>query len=95
MSRNMNRRFFAEFLTLLSRRVNPDPEIIDEEEEDEMENMVPSLPTRETSNLSINQLNNSEKKNFLKPGGVNYFRTKRNPSMISLHSKVFDLTFDN
>lgn len=94
MSRNMNRRFFAEFLTLLSRRVNPDPEIIDEEEEEEMENCMPPLPTREISNLSINQLNNPEKKNLLKPV-PGYFRTKRNASMISLHSKVFDLTFDN
>ena len=27
MSRNMNRRFFAEFLTILSKRVNPCPDI--------------------------------------------------------------------
>ena len=27
MSRNMNRRFFAEFLQILSQRVNPDPEM--------------------------------------------------------------------
>ena len=28
MGRNMNRRFFASFVTLLSRRVNPDPELL-------------------------------------------------------------------
>ena len=26
MSRNLNRKFFADFLTVLSKRVNPDPE---------------------------------------------------------------------
>lgn len=89
MSRNMNRRFFAEFLTLLSRRVNPDPEIIDEEEE--LDIMCPPVPTREVSTLSIN---NPEKKQLLKPGANSRFGGKRNMSMISLHSKVFDLTFD-
>ena len=87
----MNRRFFAEFLTLLSRRVNPDPEIIEEEEELENGMVCPPLPSREVSALSIN---NPEKKHLLKPG-MSKFGGKRNMSMISLHSKVFDLTFDN
>ena len=87
----MNRRFFAEFLTVLSRRVNPDPEIIEEEEELENMSICPPLPASAMpSNLSINS---PEKKNLLKPGVNNKFG-KRNMSMISLHSKVFDLTFD-
>ena len=27
MSRNLNRKFFADFITVLSKRVNPDPDI--------------------------------------------------------------------
>ena len=34
MSKNMNKRFFAEFLALLSLKVNPDPDANDDAEID-------------------------------------------------------------
>ena len=80
MSRNMNRRFFAEFLTLLSRRVNPDPNVDDDEEnEDILKRMQkPIRGTNSTMDLTG------------KPGKFG----KKNLSSITLHSKVFDLTFN-
>lgn len=86
----MNRRFFAEFLTLLSRRVNPDPEVEDTEEEEE-EDMCPPLPR--DKQFSVDYSNDRPPNMPLKPGGLSKFGRK-NLSSITLHSKVFDLTFD-
>lgn len=90
MSRNMNRRFFAEFLTLLSRRVNPDPEQEEDEDEEEGEDMCPPLPREK--NFSVDFTADENLKKPMKPG-LNKFGRK-NLSSITLHSKVFDLTFD-
>ena len=84
----MNRRFFAEFLTLLSRRVCPDPEV--EEQEEEEEDMCPPLPREKQYSMDLNSI---EGKMALKPGNLSKFG-KKNLSSITLHSKVFDLTFD-
>ena len=50
----MNRRFFAEFLTLLSRRVNPDPNVDDDEENEDILKRM-QKPIRGTN--SWNQFN--------------------------------------
>jgi len=56
MSRNMNRRFFAEFLTLLSRRVNPDPEVDEDAIEEEEDIVNPLLKKSIDLNNSISKL---------------------------------------
>lgn len=86
----MNRRFFAEFLTLLSRRVNPDPEVDDEEEEEE-EDMCPPLPREKQFSVDYTGSGGVVKQS--KTGTLSKFG-KKNLSSITLHSKVFDLTFD-
>ena len=78
MSRNMNRRFFAEFLTLLSRRVNPDPNVDDDEENEDILKQMQKPKTNSVMDLTG------------KPGKFG----KKNLSSITLHSKVFDLTFN-
>ena len=87
MSRNMNQRFFCEFLTLLSRTINPEPEIeYDDEEGQEEEDVLPPLALanreRKTSFQDI--------QDRLKPGLNKYGRN--NVSSLTLHSKVCDLT---
>ena len=76
---------------LFSRRVNPDPDV-DNDALEEEEDMCPPLLQRDLKN-SID-LNNSTSKLPLKgEGGLSKFGRK-NLSSITLHSKVFDLTFD-
>ncbi|TRY78246.1 hypothetical protein TCAL_06746 [Tigriopus californicus] len=55
MSRNMNTRFFAEFLVVLSRKVNPDPGLADEEEcqDDECTNLIKANGTVKPNNSSL------------------------------------------
>ena len=54
MSRNMNRRFFAEFLTLLSRRVNPDPNVDDDEENEDILKQMQKPKTNSVMDLTGN-----------------------------------------
>ena len=70
-----------------SRRVNPDPEVDDDAIGEEEDIVNPLLKK------SID-LNNSTSKLPMKgEGGLSKFGRK-NLSSITLHSKVFDLTFD-
>ena len=70
-----------------SRRVNPDPEVDDDALGEEEDIVNPLLKK------SID-LNNSTSKLPMKgEGGLSKFGRK-NLSSITLHSKVFDLTFD-
>jgi hypothetical protein len=87
----MNRRFFAEFLTLLSRRVNPAPILEGEEgeQDDEMSDMCPPLPRQK----SMDGFTVGDGKHHPVKTGLDKFGRK-NLSSITLHSKVFDLTFD-
>lgn len=55
MSRNMNTRFFAEFLVVLSRKVNPDPGLVDDEDchDDECTNLMKTNGTIQANNSSL------------------------------------------
>ena len=86
---------FSEYINFLtkyqifhfSRRVNPDPEVDDDALGEEEDIVNPLLKK------SID-LNNSTSKLPMKgEGGLSKFGRK-NLSSITLHSKVFDLTFD-
>ena len=67
-----------------SRRVNPDPDVDDEEELENEDILPPMLDKRNSMNYDAMKP--------MKPG-LNKFGRK-NLSSITLHSKVFDLTFD-
>ena len=89
--KSINQMLPLYIIFLFSRRVNPDPDV-DNDALEEEEDMCPPLLQRDLKN-SID-LNNSTSKLPLKgEGGLSKFGRK-NLSSITLHSKVFDLTFD-